>query len=210
MKEKNVNTAEYIKIIKESPEKKRSYIFFGFSIFITIVLIVFAIRPTITTISTINSEIKAKTRTNDLLEKKINTLSELDKEYVANREAFDDLELIFPANDNFSLLLANMEAIVSRNGFSLTSLSFDAHRGKNYRAGTTVLVPYTLAFNIRGRQANIIGLLRDLEELPMYPVVEALSYSTQESEDGLSSFRVNLRIYHIENDNFYNQINGNN
>lgn len=204
MKEKKVDTTEYIKIIKESPEKKRSYIFFGFTIFVTIILIVFAIRPTITTISTINREIKTKTKTSELLEKKINTLSELDKEYAANRKDFDDLELIFPANDNFSLLLANMEAIVARNGFSLTSLSFDMYKGKAYGIGTTVLVPYTLSFNIRGRQTNIIGLLRDLEELPMSPVIEALSYSAQESEDGLSSFRINLRIYNIENDNFYN------
>lgn len=203
MKEKKVNTAEYIKIIKESPEKKRSYIFFGFSIFVTIILVVFAIRPTITTITTINKEIKAKARTNNLLEEKINTLSELDKEYATNRKDFDDLELIFPADGNFSLLLANMEPVVARNGFSLSTLGFDVYKGKNYKMGTVVLVPYSLSFNVRGRSANIIGLLRDVEALPMYPVIESLSYSGEVSEDGLNSFRINLRVYSIENDNFY-------
>ena len=60
MKEKNINTTEYIKIIKESPEKKKSYIFFGFSVFVMIILIAFAIRPTILTITRINKEIKEK------------------------------------------------------------------------------------------------------------------------------------------------------
>jgi len=179
MKEKNINTTEYIKIIKESPEKKKSYIFFGFSIFATILLIVFAIRPTITTISRINNEIKGKTRTNELL------------------------ELIFPVKENHSLFLANIEAIVARNGYSLSSVKFDRYKGDG-QVNTTVLIPQSVSFTIRGRQANIVGLLRELEELPMYPVVESLSYSTQEGTDGLSSFAVNLRIYGIENDKFYN------
>jgi hypothetical protein len=203
MKEKNINTTEYIKIIKESPEKKKSYIFFGFSIFATILLIVFAIRPTITTISRINNEIKGKTRTNELLGKKINTLSDLDKDYAENRKKFDDLKLIFPVKENHSLFLANIEAIVARNGYSLSSVKFDRYKGDG-QVNTTVLIPQSVSFTIRGRQANIVGLLRELEELPMYPVVESLSYSTQEGTDGLSSFAVNLRIYGIENDKFYN------
>jgi Tfp pilus assembly protein PilO len=204
MAEKKVNTAEYIKIIKESPEKQRSYIFFGFSLVVAILLILFAIRPTVTTISRINKEMKEKARINTLLEQKINTLNNLDKEYAANREAFDALKLVCPADNNFSLFLSNIEAITARNGFSLSSVKFDKYRGKEYSLNTTVLVPHSVSFTIRGRQVNIIALLRDLEELPMYPVVESLSYSTQEGLDGLSSFSISLRIYRIENDNFYN------
>jgi len=203
MKEKKVNTAEYIKIIKESPEKKRSYIFFGFSLFITIILIVFAIRPTITTIIRINREIKEKTRTNNLLEEKIDTLSELDKDYKEHKHKFDDLELIFPVGKNQSLFLANIEPIVARNGYSLSSVRFDSYKG-DYLFNTRVIVPQTISVSIRGRQANIIGLLRELENLPTYPTIEALSYSAQEGVDGLSSFTVTLRVYSIENDKFYN------
>jgi hypothetical protein len=203
MKEKSVDTTEYIKILKESPEKKRSYIFFGFSILATIILVVFAIRPTITTISTINNEIKTKTRANDLLEKKINTLSELDKVYTENRKQFDDLELVFPVGGNDSLFLANIDAIVTRNGFSLSSVRFDKYRGDN-ELNTRVIVPRSVSFSIRGRQANLIGLLRELEGLPMYPVIESLSYSAQQGADGLSSFTINMKIYGVENDKFYN------
>lgn len=203
MKEKRVNTAEYIKIFKESPEKKMSYLFLGFTIVVVIILIVFAIRPTITTIVRINQEIKEKTRTNDQLEKKIDTLSSLDSEYAANREDFDNLELVFPADDNFSLFLANIEAVVARNGFALNNLSFSRYRGREYGLNTRVLVPYSVSFSIRGRQRNLISLLRELEELPMYPVVETLSFSTEEDEDGLLSFSINLRIYRIENKQFY-------
>jgi hypothetical protein len=202
-KERKINTTEYIRMIRDLPQKNKSYAFFGFSIIVTMLLVAFAIRPTITTITRINQEIKEKTRTNDLLEKKINSLSDLDKEYAPNKESFEELEMVFPAGDNFSLLLANIELITSRNGHSLSSVRFERYRGVEYDLGTKVLVPYIMTFSARGREANIINFLRELEDLPMYPVIESFSYSTQQDEDGLNAFTVGLRVYHIENANFY-------
>ena len=203
MEEKNINTTEYIKIIKESPEKKKSYIFFGFSMFVIIILIVFAIRPTILTITRINQEIKEKTTVDSLLGKKIDTLSELDKQYATYKKKFDNLELIFPADGNFSLFMSNIDAIVTRNGFALMSVNFDKYKGDSFTIGTRVLVPKAVSISIRGKDSNIINLLKDLESLPMYPVVESISFSTQKDKYGLSSFSLNLRIYNIENYNFY-------
>lgn len=203
MSERKVNTAEYIKILKESPEKKRSYLFFGFSIIVAIVLIVFAVRPTIATITRINQEIREKTRTDEQLDKKIETLSNLDNEFTPNKEKFENLELIFPADDNFSLFLANIEAVVARNGFSLNNLGFSRYRSRDYDLNTRVLVPYSVSFSVRGRQRNLVNLLRELEDLPMYPVVESLSFSADDDSEELTSFSVNLRIYRIENRQFY-------
>ena len=167
MEDKNVNTAEYIKIVKESPEKKKSYIFFGFSVVVMIILIIFAIRPTILTITRINKEIKEKEVMNNLLDTKINTLSALDKEYADSKKKMNNLELIYPADGNFSLFMSNIDAITARNGFALMSISFDNYKGENFSIGTKVLVPKTVRLNIRGRSNNLINLLKDLEALPM-------------------------------------------
>jgi Tfp pilus assembly protein PilO len=203
MREKRVNTAEYIKLIKESPEKRRSYMFLGFTIFVSIVLIIFAIRPTVLTITRINSEIKEKKRINSQLEEKINTLSALDTEYNENREAFDSLELIFPISGTFSLFTSNIEAIVARNGFSLTSVNFDKYKGKEYSSTTRILVPNTIRISVVGRRVNIVNLLQDLESLPLYPVIDSVSYSQKEDEEGLGSFSIGLRVFTVENVNFY-------
>jgi len=203
VEERKINTAEYMKVIKESPDKKRSYIFFGFSILVSIVLILFAIRPTVTTIARINKEIKEKERVNSLLENKINTLNELDKQYVPNKESFEDLEMIFPAGENFSLLLANMELVTTRNGHKLSSISFDGYKGKDYNIITKALKPYTMTFSARGKEENILNFLQELEDLPMYPVIETFSYSTETAEDGTNAFTISLRIYHVDNVNFY-------
>mgnify|MGYP000927973380 CR=1 FL=1 len=203
MNEKSINTSEYIKIIKESPEKKKSYIFLGFSVFVVIVLVVFAIRPTILTITRINKEIKEKTVVNNLLESKINILSALDKQYAEYKSDLSNLELIFPSDCNFSLFISNIDAVVSRNGFSLTSINFDKYKGDSFNIGTKVLVPQTVRLNVKGKESNLINLFKDLESLPMYPVIESISYSTQKDKDELSSFSISLRIYNIEIDKFY-------
>jgi len=138
-----------------------------------------------------------------LLEKKIDTLSELDKQYATSKKQFDNLELIFPADGNFSLFMSNIDAITARNGFALMSVNFDNYKGDSFTIGTRVLVPKAVRLSIRGKDSNLINLLRDLEALPMYPVIESVSFSTQTDKDGLSSFSLNLRIYNIENYNFY-------
>jgi len=48
-----------------------------------------------------------------------------------------------------------------------------------------------------------LSFLSELEDLPMYPVIESFSYSTKTADDGTNAFTVSLRIYHVNNVNFY-------
>ncbi len=205
MERKNVNTVEYIKMIKEGPEKKRSYTFFAFTIVATILLIVFAIKPTITTILRINREIKQKEYINQQLTSKISTLSSLQSKYLERKQDFRTLSLVFPADGNFSLLLSNIDSIVSRNGFVLSSVTFDEYEG-NKAGSSNVLSPKSMRINVKGKRTNIINLLKEFEALPMYPIIDFVSFSSNEDEEGLVSFSIGLRIYDIEKNNkFYEE-----
>ena len=204
MEKKGLNTTEYIKIIKESPEKKKGYAFAIVTVVVAIALVVLAIRPTILTISRINKEIKEKERIDMALTQKISTLTELDKQYTEQKANFTSLKLIYPANANFSLLLANIESVVSRNGYALGSVGFDKYdKNENYKINAKYLVPWSLRVTVKGRVVNLVNLLKDFEGMPMYPVVESVSYSNQVDKAGLTSFGINMRIYQIENSNFY-------
>ncbi len=204
MEEKGLNTTEYIKLIKESPEKKKGYIFAGVTVFVSILLIIFAVRPTIITITQINSSIKEKNRLNTSLEAKINTLSTLDKQYEDLSTNLGDLELIYPSNGNFSLLLANIESVLSRNSFSMIGVDFDKYSDKNVTFTPKVLIPWSMQVVAKGNISNVVNLLKSLEALPMYPVVESFAYSDQKDSGGLTNFSITLRIYKIDNNNFYN------
>lgn len=203
MENKTLNTEEYIKLIKESPEKKRGYIFTIMTVVVSLVLIVFAIRPTILTITQINAEIKEKNRLNTALDAKISTLSALDKQYAGVQTELSNLKLIYPDDGDFSLLMANMEPVLARNSFSLSGISFDKYGDNNFTLAPKVLIPWTVKINVKGSSVNVVNLLKDLEALPMYPVIEGFSYSDQKDSNNLSSYSIDLRIYKVDSVNFY-------
>ena len=80
------NKVEYVNLIKNSPSKNMEYIFLGLTFIVSILLIVFAVKPTIDTVLSINKEIKEKKRVVAALDSKINALSKLDGQYLENKE----------------------------------------------------------------------------------------------------------------------------
>jgi len=115
---------EFVGIAKKGPSKKAEMIFTGLTFIVAVLLIVFAIVPTVRTVTDINKEIKEKERITQALESKIKALNELDNQFNTNKETFKDISLIFPSSQNFSLFLANIDAIVTRNNFVLSSIGF--------------------------------------------------------------------------------------
>jgi hypothetical protein len=197
------NKVEYIKLIKNSPSKNMEYIFLGLTFIVSVLLIVFAVKPTIDTVLTINKEIKEKERVVLALDSKINALSKLDGQYLENEEKFEDLTLIFPTAGNFSLMLSNVEAVVSRNGFILGSVNFSEYDDETYDIAASTLMPWTMRLAVSGKKSGFQNLLKDLEGMPMFPVIERVNYSDKVDEDGFTSYSLTLRIYHVENKLFY-------
>jgi Tfp pilus assembly protein PilO len=202
MEKKKNNKIDLLKVIRETSEKKMSYIFTGITVAVAIILIVGAIRPTVITITRINSEISTKEKTDEALSEKINALSELDTQYYELKNDFRNISLVFPTENNFSLFMANIDAVSSRNGFVLMGLAFFEYKDDNPIA-TTVLEPWSVRLTVEGKRANLVNLLRDLESLPMYPVIESLSYSDKSETEETTSFTINMRIYHVSVNNFY-------
>jgi hypothetical protein len=134
----------------------------------------------------------------------------LDEQYSELSDDLESLQLIFPTSGNFSLFMSNIEAVVSRNGFSLKGLSFSEYDADLYKLSSTVLSPWSVQISVVGPESNLDNLFDDLEAMPMYPVIDRLSYGEEEAEDGSKSFSLSMRIYHIENNKFYNDANESN
>lgn len=197
---------EFVGIAKKGPSKKAEMIFTGLTFIVAVLLIVFAIVPTVRTVTDINKEIKEKERITQALESKIKALNDLDNQFNTNKEIFKDISLIFPSSQNFSLFLANIDAIVTRNNFVLNSIGFSEYKETKEEMSKlklTALSPYSVRLSVKGSKMNLISFLRDLESLPMYPVVESINYTSDIDEQGNTDFSLNLRIYHVENVNFY-------
>lgn len=197
------NTVDHINAIRESKTKMSSYITFGVSLLISILLIIFALKPTISTIIKINKEIKQKQTISTQLKNKIDALANLDKEYKDSKEKFDTLEFVFPEEQAFTLFLSNMEPILSRNGFELSSINFDNYDGETYSLAPKVLAPSFMSISARGDYSNLLNLLKDLEQMPNYPVIEGISFADQKDEEGARSFLIVMRVYDVNRGNFY-------
>jgi len=203
--ENSERQVEFVKIAKQGGNKKNEMIFTGLTYIAAILLIVFAIVPTFKTVQRIDSEIKTKRVTTKALKDKLESLTSLDGQYSTNRETFDALTLIFPNNEDFSLFLANIDAVVSRNAFSLKSISFAKSRDKSSEETVkyTVMKPYSVSLSVGGNKSGLIPFLNDLEALPMYPIIENISYSNQVDEQGNTNYSITLRVFNIEEVNFY-------
>jgi len=194
---------ELSNLIKKAPSRQVENVLVGFTYILIVLLIVFAIIPTFKTINGINEEIKEKERISKALDDKIEALSSLDEEYIENTDAFKDLTLLFPSTGNFSLFLSNIDAVVSRNNFVLKSINFSDYEKEVLSSKASVLEPWSVRMTVSGKKVYLITLLKDLEAMPMYPVVESVSYSSDIDEEGNTSYSLALRIYHIENAKFY-------
>ena len=191
-----------LKVVREISEKKISYIFTGITVAVAIVLIAGAIRPTVITITRINAEISEKETTEKALTEKISALTELDTQYIGLKDDFEDISLVFPTDGDFSLFMANIDAISSRNGFVLVGLSFAEYKEDNPVA-TGVLEPWSVRLTIEGKKNDLVNFLKDLESLPMYPVIESVAYSDDGENEEVNSFSIHMRIYHVPIGNFY-------
>ena len=197
---------KYLQFLKNPPSKKTLYYLTGFTVIVAILLALFAIRPTLLTITRINKEIKEKKRITEALDSKIDSLSQLDQQYSEYSEKLQSLQLIFPTSGNFSLFMSNIEAVVTRNGFALRGLSFAEYDENLYSVSTAVLSPWGIQLNVAGPANNLDNLFNDLEDMPMYPVIDRFSYG-QTDEDETRTYSISMRIYHIENNNFYSNQN---
>ena len=202
MAKKRNNKIDLLRVVREASEKRLSYIFAGVTIVASIVLIVGAIRPTVVTITRINSEIDQKERTEEALSNKITALTELDTQYIGLKKSFEDISLVFPTESNFSLFMANIDAVSSKNGFTLKGLSFSEYKEQS-PVSTITLKPWSVRLSVQGKKANLVNFLKDLESLPMYPVIESVSFSDDADTEEETVYSINMRIYHVSNNNFY-------
>ena len=200
---KTAKRTDIVKLVRDLPSRQVESVFVGLTYVFAVLLIVFAVIPTIQTVFTINKEIKEKERVSSALEAKLVALSSLDEQYNSNADAFKDITLLFPDSGNFSLFLANIDAVISRNNFILESISFSEYEKEVLDVKTSVLKPWSVRLSVSGKKVYFITLLKDLEAMPMYPVVERVSFGGDVDDNGNTRYSVSLRIYHIESSNFY-------
>ncbi|HVX92560.1 MAG TPA: type 4a pilus biogenesis protein PilO [Candidatus Dojkabacteria bacterium] len=191
---------DFLKIIN-GDVKMKTYSLVGFTLLVIIILLVGAIRPTALTIAKISGEIKDKTTINQQLETKIKNLGDLNNQYLGITDDVKNLPLVFPTQGNFSLLMSNVDSIARDNGFTLSSISFSS--SDKLKTRTQVLKPWNARLTVVGSRANLVKFLAALEDMPMYPTITQVSFSSNQDISGETAFNINMSVYKIEDIKFY-------
>lgn len=198
--DKGAKGLKYLNVISGSIQTK-TYSFGAFTLVVIIILIAFAIRPTIVKISEINSEIKEKKIVNQKLDDKLKSIASLSAMYAERQEDIKTLPLIFPSQGNFSLLLSNMDEVVKRNGFVLSNISFGL--GDETLINFGALKTWSVRITVAGSRANLNKLLADIESMPMYPIIKRLSFSEDSKNKGTMVYTIELMVFKITDTKFY-------
>jgi len=198
----DVTTNRIIAII--SNKRNEMYGFATFTLLIVVLLAAFAIRPTIITIVKINQEIKDKTIVNEQLANKINALSSLGNDYSNMKDSFNDFQLLYPSNGDYSLFMANIESICERHSYTLDSVNFRSKEvGNSLDFHLSELDQWEATINITGTDSELTRLIDDIESMPMFPVVDFISYSNDKDEQGKTNFSIGITLFHVNKTDFY-------
>jgi hypothetical protein len=198
LEKKRFDTASFL---RSNRSKTLGFGFFTFIVVITLIL--GAIIPSVTAIIRLQSEISAKTGRSEKLDTKIEALSDLSKEYDEYGYAFKDLPLVFPSNNDYSLLLAYIDDLSRAYAYDLVSVSFPEDSNLLGSNVFKYLQPQRVTLTVEGSQAYLIDFLSELEELPMNPSVVGFSFTYSPDKNGVLSFNIQLETYRLENKLFY-------
>ena len=181
----------------------RTYTILILSLLAVSFFIVFAIRPTIKTIISLNRQITDGKKTDQQLQDKINALSIAQSEY---NQVTNDIPLIFsslPENSSISPFLKLFEDVASSSGVSINSFQI---MSVNLLDPTSIiqkgsnLKEVGFSTSVLGKYNNLLTFLELLRKIQRIVVIDNVVIGTNRSKDGTFPLQLTLngKIYYYK------------
>lgn len=164
----------------------------------------FAIKPTLVTISRLMREIKDGKEIDAKLSQKINALTTLDQQYRALENDLIVVETALPTKPEFDSILAQLEKVANENQVELSTVIFQplelaTARQVNLRPPTAkigfTLTPIAFKASFVGEYQNLTATLASLYQLKRLTTLKALTISPTREGEGL--------ILHLTGEGYY-------
>lgn len=157
--------------------------------------IVFAIRPTIKTIVSLNKQIGDGKFTDQKLQEKINALSMAQAEY---NQVSGDLPVILaslPDNPSVAPFVKTLESVASSSGVSVNSfqlsnvdlLDFPSSRGKKVALGE---IGFTMV--VSSPYKNLLSFLEFIRKVQRLIIIEKIAIGVSREKESKSALQLNL------------------
>ncbi len=182
--------------------QSKTFLAGGFTIFFVFLLVLGAIRPTITDIVRIRNQLKVYKDIATKLDTKIDTIYELKSTFDRNQRTLALFDIYYPSNFDYSLFVANLEYIAKDIGSKLVSVSYSAQVGEAYakefgERGVHAVVPVVFTVTIEGDYNQLVSFLKRLEETPFLPEVLSMNYRAS-TPTKKQTFSINILLFKLK------------
>lgn len=162
----------------------RSYSPYIFSVMTITILVMFAIRPTISTISNLQKDIDNHQRVLEAINKKAQDLTEANKNYnKISKDSLDKINVAVPTQAEISTLVRSLEqALPKQSSASAVQIQpvtlVDISKDPTTKA---VLDIVKFTYNFEGNFDELINILKNLSKSDRLISIDSISLSKQET-----------------------------
>lgn len=193
---KNLKKEEYQKYLDLIPdfkqEKTKKYTFIILTLVASILLVVFALSPTISTISSLQKQLEDDKFVEQRLSEKINNLSLLQQAY-ANIQ--NDLPIVLsavPEKSEAPVLLADIQALAKENNLILSNFQTLPVEISENATSTKKFNSFDFNLNIKGEYQNMLNFLNELVNFQRITTVNNITIS-KIVEINITNLQLNIR-----------------
>lgn len=149
---------KYLLVMQKRP-LWRATLFVALSLVLLIILLLFALRPTLLTIASLVNDIDTKKEIHAKLEEKVSNLQKMVQSYQQIQDKLPILEAAIPSSPEFSKWGQYIQSSASASGFILESLRLE----KIAMVGTSGLSSFDFTISGKGSYSQIHDFITNLE-----------------------------------------------
>jgi len=179
-------------------KKSRTYTGIILSLITVIFFIVFAIKPTLVTISQLIKQRKDQRSVVSALEKKITNLSQAQNEYLLVEPDLYLLDQALPQEPQAPLLVKQIETLSRQSGVTIGRLRLSEITLQKTGSSKTDKQFFTFNFSAFGDYSNLRNFLDSLSGLRRIVLVESFSFQKGTGENSNLSLNLTAKAWFLE------------
>ena len=188
---------EYSKYLAFMPdlkqEKTKKFTTIVLTLIASIILGLFAVSPTLSTIANLQKQINDNTFVNQKLQQKINNLTTLQQKYADIQKDMPVITDAIPTSSQVPLLVAQIQTIAKDANLKLDrfqTLEIDLSKGKTTNKDYS---SFDFGLSAEGSYQQIIDFLNNLTNFQRMITITDISISKQNSTDNSSTLQLNVK-----------------
>lgn len=193
---KNIKKDNYQRYLELMPnfkqEKTQKYLTIILTLVASIILGVFALSPTLSTIVSLQKQLEDDKFVKQKLEEKINNLSVLQQKYSGLKDSLPTVYDAVPKNSQIPLLMAQLQALANESGILLVNLQTFQVDVSQAALSNKKFASYDFGISVKGNYQNMLTFINKIINFQRVITIENISI-TKVTEINTTELKLNIK-----------------